>query len=475
MPLPHIEEMGVEHPLPHHALSSPTTPGPRRLVHTNIYLASIASGRLSNSPWLLLFVFPIRWSLATSRPAWCTRWTRSGELLSRSTLANRSVLCLWGFVESLIASGYEIYELSVSNHNTLWAILDTNPQSRPLQGVRLAAGGVGAPLAGAMPPRGTREIDSATIPEWARELSDTQYAISVRHLRFDDDFELEDDSDRDLINQVLDRSGPNILPDRGQDPHRCPAMCDTVPMPGYRHCHFHLHYACKQVQHPTKSKWMEQLSWLRKFAREVPDNLWVVDVEYSMFNFACPVAWDITFRRFSDRRVILHSRINYAGATVDELIGLYYSVCPPGFRLAAQTESRIRASFKRLYPAGFAAGLTFKQIRARLLEQGFDPLTHCLLAYGISLDLQVVWKVLAGIDEPFCAPYGKEDFQMGEIAYTCLQPVNAHYLARNMLHCKRYRLTDVYRTLFGLEDQDPHFSYSATLLFLDIIYIFVAF
>lgn len=340
MPLPHIEEMGVEHPLPHHALSSPTTPGPRRLVHTNIYLASIASGRLSNSPWLLLFVFPIRWSLATSRPAWCTRWTRSGELLSRSTLANRSVLCLWGFVESLIASGYEIYELSVSNHNTLWAILDTNPQSRPLQGVRLAAGGVGAPLAGAMPPRGTREIDSATIPEWARELSDTQYAISVRHLRFDDDFELEDDSDRDLINQVLDRSGPNILPDRGQDPHRCPAMCDTVPMPGYRHCHFHLHYACKQVQHPTKSKWMEQLSWLRKFAREVPDNLWVVDVEYSMFNFACPVAWDITFRRFSDRRVILHSRINYAGATVDELIGLYYSVCPPGFRLAAQTESR---------------------------------------------------------------------------------------------------------------------------------------
>jgi hypothetical protein len=84
-----------------------------------------------------------------------------------------------------------------------------------------------------------------------------------------------------------------------------------------------------------------------------------------------------------------------------------------------------------------------------IAEHGFDPKTHAILSYA-GLDMQVVWKVLAGLNEPFIAPIGRDDFRMGKIPFTCLQPVVIYWLARRMMTCEQYRLMDVYWKLFGL-------------------------
>ena len=131
---------------------------------------------------------------------------------------------------------------------------------------------------------------------------------------------------------------------------------------------------------------------------------------------------------------------------------------------------RARKAFERIYPAGKTSGSSFQEVRQVMIEKGFNPATHTTLSYASMSDMYVVSKILSGIDAPFVPPL-ETDFLLGTIKQTCLQPVNVFGIIRNMLggKAKKFSLSDVYRTLYGMEDVVLHRANGDTLLLLDFV------
>ena len=113
-------------------------------------------------------------------------------------------------------------------------------------------------------------------------------------------------------------------------------------------------------------------------------------------------------------------------------------------------------------------------MRRVLIRKGFNPATHAIISYATTIDMQIFWKILAGLDQPFVASTAKEDFCLGKERRTSLQPVNVYYLARNMMKSKTYRLRNVYRYLYGLENIEIHRADVDTMIMLNVVRALVA-
>ncbi|KAJ4316175.1 hypothetical protein N0V94_005593 [Neodidymelliopsis sp. IMI 364377] len=230
------------------------------------------------------------------------------------------------------------------------------------------------------------------------------------------------------------RHDEKIVPD-GQ----CPCRCERTSTHGYRQCNCHVERARESLHYPTTEKWQEELKWLRTLSKN-RDKVFLIDTEFAIFLDLCAVAWEISIRNLSE---ILRCPVDYNGATVDELLEQYKNLSPPGHSVSVPTESRIRTSFARIYRSGRAWGTTFSQMRNALIRRGFDPSTHAVLSYASTLDLQVFWNVMNGIDTPLTVYTAKKILQLTKMQRSCFQPVNVHWLLKEMLAYNDYSLQAV--------------------------------
>ena len=214
------------------------------------------------------------------------------------------------------------------------------------------------------------------LPEWAKELSRRAVLRAVKLLSLED-IVVFDDADQDAVNEVAYRDTLLQDPDQSIRLHiahqtrkqalpknqshkshpanvlrsvhyesgpsstiakNCPSACDHPPRPGFRHCEFHVERATARLYHPSTEKWQEELKWLRGFVK-TPDNFWLIDTEFTIFKYACPVAFEVCIRKYNGE-VILCCPVDYNGATVDQLISRYRSLCPLGHQLHEASESR---------------------------------------------------------------------------------------------------------------------------------------
>lgn len=94
---------------------------------------------------------------------------------------------------------------------------------------------------------------------------------------------------------------------------------------------------------------------------------------------------------------------------------------------------RFRSTFSRVYgPEAIASGSTFAEAREKMLLLGYDPAKHAVLSYHAGQDMQIVWKILAGIDQ-MLFPRLHIDKCMTAIPGTSLQPVSIRGLVCNMM------------------------------------------
>ncbi|KAI4683388.1 uncharacterized protein J4E88_004564 [Alternaria novae-zelandiae] len=322
--------------------------------------------------------------------------------------------------------------------------------------------------------------------EWAQEFSQVvQESVMVDQLPggLTDDPAEDPDAQFSVGRSSAKRPQPELQPHLEQD--KCPVFsCSEPPLVGFRHCLTHVNFAKSLLQDPPGgSEWMKQLHFLREWVtgcQKDASHIWALDVEFDVLNFATPIAFTIAIKDFRTGRDVINTRVGHGGLTADEMIEEYHDKCPDGFQLHKRTENGFRKAFQRYYPGGMAFGTEFSEMQDTILKAGFDPRTHAVISYSTNLDLQVFWKVLSGIDEPFVAPTVKENFQLrnGLNYYTCLQTVNIQHVAKNMLKSAPRdgcSLTGIYRTLFGIEDVTAHEAPADTLMLLDIIRIIAAF
>ncbi|KAJ4331989.1 hypothetical protein N0V87_008729 [Didymella glomerata] len=135
----------------------------------------------------------------------------------------------------------------------------------------------------------------------------------------------------------------------------------------------------------------------------------------------------------------------------------------------------LRNSFARIYPGGEAWGTTFNDMCDIITESGFDPATHAVLSYATTLDMQILWKILNGLNTPFVIYTAKDNFGLHRKQRSCFQPVNILWLVKQMLDCPDYKLKTVYRKLFGLEDSRLHRADIDTVIFLDVVRMLATF
>lgn len=192
------------------------------------------------------------------------------------------------------------------------------------------------------------------VPAWATQLSRTRASAVCRPLSVDDIVDDEGDIDfNHSIEQKQDRSVTNIeratiRPDWNVDGRAsCAALwdCTLPPVLGTENCQYHQGaprggiLPQKELHGPRSERWTQQLRLLKHIAGNNPEQLFIIDVEYQIFNYACPVAFQICVKRYNGE-VIISDTVDYEGRTIDELIRLYYTVSPPGFRLHPLHEHR---------------------------------------------------------------------------------------------------------------------------------------
>ncbi|CAN9207665.1 unnamed protein product [Alternaria alternata] len=364
----------------------------------------------------------------------------------------------------------------------------TDKPARKIRSRKFATrGGALAEPAKVTPASSDQRKEKVEIPEgWAQELSQVvQDSVVVDQLPGDLAEDPADDPDAQF---AVGRSSDDHVKRRVQqmnDKDRCPVFsCSEPALLGFRHCTRHVHFAQSRLQYPPEdSEWMKQLQFLREWVAGTQKGvgyIWGLDVEFDVLNFATPIAFTIAIKDFTTGIDILNTKVGYGGQSADDLLGLYHEICPQDFRLHKRTELGFRKAFQRYYASGRAYGMRFSEMRAAILEAGFDPRTHAVISYSTNLDLQVFWKALSGIDEPFVAPTVRENFQLrnGLNYYTCLQTVNIQHVVKNMLKKSPREgctLTGIYRVLFGIEDVQAHEAPADTLMLLDIIRLVAAF
>ena len=113
-----------------------------------------------------------------------------------------------------------------------------------------------------------------------------------------------------------------------------------------------------------------------------------------------------------------------------------------------------------------------------MLLLGYDPAKHAVLSYHAGQDMQIVWKILAGIDQ-MLFPRLHIDKCMTTIPGTSLQPVSIRGLVCNMMDIPpgkhQSRLKDVYRKLYGFEFVRLHSAEPDTLILMDVALILSAY
>lgn len=186
--------------------------------------------------------------------------------------------------------------------------------------------------------------------------------------------------------------------------------CNAPCLPGSRYCHTHARGLI-----PTTSTHLSQYRRFRDIAQRSPDTLWVYDCEFTQAKDdceftqakgACAIAWAVGIRRYSDGKLLFQCRMDYGGMSVEELIDEYHRLFPElrmaNLRRRSVQSPCLRPSLTSVCSMQLTSNrmrdirpplptLTFKQIRDKLLEIGFDETTHALFSYN----------QMAGEDEPW--------------------------------------------------------------------------
>ena len=113
-------------------------------------------------------------------------------------------------------------------------------------------------------------------------------------------------------------------------------------------------------------------------------------------------------------------------------------------------------------------GKTFTDMRKELFEQGFDPNTHYMLAFGSGGDVSVMLKIIDGNNEPFSHPPKRSE----DDYLKTYQPVHVLQLCRLMFTSDvkgGFTLSNVYTTLFGAPDVQAHDPGGDTMMLADIL------
>jgi hypothetical protein len=213
-----------------------------------------------------------------------------------------------------------------------------------------------------------------SLPIWAKELSRQGVIAAAQKLRRENILQF-DDADQDAIEKIVHRdrlsqhqhnnlqqrvaskaklrvstkakeprprtrTEPVLVtaPATSGLPERCPSTYNSPSALGFRHCAIHFERARQLLHHPETEKWQEELNWLRGSVK-TPEHLWILDTESCLFTYACPMAFEVCFRAYNGN-ANLRGPVDYDGASVDQLISRYRALCPPGYQLPKETESR---------------------------------------------------------------------------------------------------------------------------------------
>ena len=230
--------------------------------------------------------------------------------------------------------------------------------------------------------------------------------------RLQPDPEIDNSTPLDYTDQLLYMDYERIqLRSRHYNGYRsCSAhcFCPFQPVPGSRLCFLHhemaadnppdLSYRYRNRQQADSQDTVvvsrpechifAQLQLMHQLCRT--HTMWVVDTEFCNNRGSRAVAFSISVRDARTGDIVLSTPVDYECRSLDDIE--QELVTPPG----KKTPYNTRQNFERHYNAEHTHGMSLSALGNSLRRAGFDPVTHVLLSWRATTDIDIIYQALLG-------------------------------------------------------------------------------